>query len=834
MNLIPQMSGKRRGPFPQAFLLSVIGIGIFALGYWIRGLGMPPMAFIAVIPLALATLAWGTVAKNSQALKEKNSVRCLLDSAFDGMVITANGICLESNLALENLIGLSRAELRGKRLQDLLTRKDGADILGDPTSSETESLEATARSGTRGEVPVEIQVRPYPEAGPDARVVTVRDITSRKQSEEALRKSEEHLRTVITHSSLVLFAFNREGVFTLVEGRGLELLGLDPGEVEGRPVVEMLGRFPEVREVLKKALSGEELTSTVHLSGKVLEIHCRPLCDTEGRFFEVIGTAIDVTERERVEEELRRSRENLATVISNAPLVLFALNRKGVFTLCEGKGLESIGLKPGQAEGLAAVDLFGDTPVIIDNIARALAGEAFTSTVDYHGRVFETHYRPVFKGFGEINGVIGVGMDITGRRRAEEALRRSEDHLQQIQRMEAISRVAGGVAHDFNNLLTTITGYCDMLSTGMEQDDARAKHVDNILSAAEKATTLTRQLLAFSRNQILNPKEINLNEVVKGLDKMLRRLLREDVELVTVLEPNLKPVKADPAQIEQVLLNLAMNARDAMPNGGLLSLETANVWLDGVFARSQLNLPTGPYTLLRVSDTGIGMDSEMIKHVFEPFYTTKEEGGGSGLGLATVYGILKQSGGNVWVDTVPGQGTTFRIYLPQIPAPSGVTALLAPARPRVKGSETVLLVEDEEAVRTLIREILTMHGFTVLEARDGGEAVLISERHDGVIDLLLTDMVMDNMSGRQLAENLRPMRPEMRLLYISGYANGGAVSRQEGEAQGEFLAKPFTPKTLVMKVRQILTASVENNPTMRQHPSSQPATISPDKRLSLG
>ncbi len=840
---------SRHKTFFLGLLAGALVGAAFAAGYGWRHSSLPTLIFTAIVPLAAVTFAIGVAATGSWArlpgiryrVKERSgnpppnpaahptpdSVRCLLDSAFDGMVIVQAGVCRESNRILESMLGFSREELRGKPLADLFTAREAGIV---ETIAETRGVEEkTALTSNGREITVEVQKRDYPEAGPGARVVSVRDISARRQSEAALHKSEEHLRTVIAYSPLVLFAFDSEGIFTLAEGRGLELLGLESDKVVGRSVRDKLGHLPEVRDAVERALRGETVTLTLPISGLVFETHCRPICGADGQVVEVIGTAMDVTKRERAEEELRTSRENLATVISNAPIVLFALNRKGVFTLCEGKGLESIGLKPGETMGVAAADLFVDSPAILDNIARALAGEAFTATVEYHERVFETHYRPVIKGFGEITGVIGVAMDITGRRQAENALKRSEDHLQQIQKMEAIGRVAAGVAHDFNNLLTTITGYCDMLSSGLEPEDVRVKHVENILGAAERATTVTRQLLAFSRNQILNPKEMNLNAVVKSLDKILRRLLREDVEMVTLLDPNLKPVKADPGQIEQVLLNLAMNARDAMPNGGQMSVETANVWMDGVFTRSQLNLPPGPYSMLRVSDTGVGMDAEMIKHVFEPFYTTKMEDVGSGLGLATVYGIVKQSGGNIWVDSTLGQGTSFRVYLPQIPVANAAT-VPAPARPQVKGAETVLLVEDEEAVRTLIKEILGMHGFSVLEARDGGEAVLISERYEGFIDLLLTDMVMDNMSGRQLAERLHPMRPEMRLLYISGYANEGMLTGREGEMSGAFLAKPFTPKTLVMKVREILKTPLgDDAPVFGRMPA-----ILPDKRILKG
>jgi two-component system cell cycle sensor histidine kinase/response regulator CckA len=520
-------------------------------------------------------------------------------------------------------------------------------------------------------------------------------------------------------------------------------------------------------------------------------------------------------------------------VISNAPVVLFALDAKGTFTLCEGKGLEAMGLRAGDAVGKSAFELYKHAPQIRMNIRRALSGEEFISTSEMSGLWLETYYSPVFKGYDEVTGVIGVGINVTDRKRAEDALKRSEEQLRHSRKMEAIGRVAGGVAHDFNNLLTAITGYAELLLSGADaggasdiKNEVQRKNVEEIRNASERATSLTRQLLAFSRRQVLSPKALNLNTVVGDMDRILRRLMRENIDLVTVLEPTLGEIWADPGQLEQVILNLALNARDAIPGSGQLTLETSNVELEATYARSELFLVPGPYVVLAVSDTGMGMDEEVKAHLFEPFFTTKENGQSHGLGLSTVYGIVKQSGGTIVVASEKGRGTTFKVYLPRVgkdkeashPAPAR-----APLSDALKGVETVLLVEDEEAVRTLVREILRMHGYEVLEARHGGEAILISQRHTGPIHLLLTDMVMANMSGKQLADHLRPLRPEMRVLYISGYSEelvlhgpgglrsavpGESGARTEGVPQDAFLAKPFTPKTLATKVREVLDGNV--------------------------
>jgi nitrogen-specific signal transduction histidine kinase/CheY-like chemotaxis protein len=414
--------------------------------------------------------------------------------------------------------------------------------------------------------------------------------------------------------------------------------------------------------------------------------------------------------------------------------------------------------------------------------------------------------------------VIGVAINVTDRKRAEDALRRSEEQLRHSRKMEAIGRLAGGVAHDFNNLLTAITGYSELLLTDPVKDkewrhgpSEDRKSLEEIRRAADKAATLTRQLLAFSRRQVLSPKVINLNRAVGDMDSMIRRVIGDSVELITVLDPDLGDVWVDPGQIEQVILNLSLNARDAMPKGGQLTLETANVELEGAIARGELFLVPGPYVMLAVSDTGLGMDEEVKSHLFEPFFTTKEEKeGASGLGLSAAYGIVKQSGGTIAVETERGRGTTFKVYLPR--ADKGAAVRRGGRTPMsLHGEETVLLVEDEEAVRTLIREILAMHGYKVLEARSGGEAVLVSQRNEGPIHLLLTDVVMANMSGRELADHLRPLRPEMRILFISGYGEEAALGEAGargaapgGRGDASFLAKPFTPKTLAMKVREVL------------------------------
>ncbi|MEW5980468.1 MAG: ATP-binding protein, partial [Acidobacteriota bacterium] len=403
------------------------------------------------------------------------------------------------------------------------------------------------------------------------------------------------------------------------------------------------------------------------------------------------------------------------------------------------------------------------------------------------------------EGTGKPVKMIGVAQDITERRSLEEQLRQS-------QRVEAIGRLAGGIAHDFNNLLTAIIGHSELLLDQLSSQDPLREELKEIHSAGQRAASLTRQLLAFSRKQVLQPQVLDLNEVVARLDKMLRRLIGEDIELVTLFGRDLGLVKADPGQIEQVIINLAVNARDAMPQGGKLTLETANVELDEAYARRHVAVTPRRYVMLAVSDTGVGMDAPTQSRLFEPFFTTKEKGKGTGLGLSTVYGIVKQSGGNIWVYSEPGQGTVFKIYLPRVEEDSEPVKLAEPATTTdLSGSETVLLVEDEPAVRSLVRDLLRKRGYTVLEATHGGEAKALAENYGGAIHLMLTDVVLPQMSGRDLADQVTTSHPETRVLYMSGYTDNAIVHHGVLDAGTAFLQKPFTPETLLTKVRQVLS-----------------------------
>jgi two-component system cell cycle sensor histidine kinase/response regulator CckA len=425
------------------------------------------------------------------------------------------------------------------------------------------------------------------------------------------------------------------------------------------------------------------------------------------------------------------------------------------------------------------------------------------------GRTFDRYSAPMLDTDGKYFGRVWYFRDITERKRAEEARRKLEQQLRVSQKMEAIGSLAGGIAHDFNNLLTAILAFTGFAIDGIREDDPVRDDLLEVKKAGERAASLTRQLLAFSRNQIMELKLLDVNRVVTELEKMLRPIIGENIDLEKVLAPDLFLTLADSGQIEQVLMNLVVNARDAMPDGGKLTIETCNVMLDDEYAAQHPGVKPGEYVALAVSDTGCGMDDETQSQIFEPFFTTKETGKGTGLGLSTVYGIIKQFGGNVWVYSEPGRGTTFKVYLPRrfkedTPAP-GVTDHPG----RTVGTETILVVEDEEAIRSLVLRILGGAGYTVLTAVNADDALSASERHKGDIHLLLTDVIMPGMDGKTFVDRLRVLRPGIRVLYMSGYADNAIARHGVLESGNNFIGKPFAKEEIIRKVREVLHGKIE-------------------------
>ncbi len=530
----------------------------------------------------------------------------------------------------------------------------------------------------------------------------------------------------------------------------------------------------------------------------------------------------EVAERQKAEQALRDSERFLANIFDSIQDGLSILdadfNIRRVNTTIErwyAHSLPLIGKKCFQSYHLL------DKPCAVCPVSQTLTtGKPAFETVAKTGPKGEIigwldlySFPLLNQADGKVEGAIEYIRDITEHKLAEEALHRSEEQLRQSQKMEAIGRLAGGVAHDFNNILTGISGYSEMLLLNLPNEDLLRQDVLQIQQATERAATLTRQLLAFSRKQVIQPQRLNLNEVMANMDKMLRRILSEDIDLQTFLGPDLGRVNADPGQMEQVILNLVINARDAMPQGGKVTLETANVELDEDYVRKHAQAKPGIYVLLAVSDTGVGLTPETQEHLFEPFFTTKEQGKGTGLGLSMVYGIVEHAGGFIGVYSEPDHGTTLKIYLPRLDKATEAAQSTRPSTSAEPGWETILLVEDEDLVRKVLSRMLALNGYTVLEAAIGPEALRINQEHQAPIQLLLTDVVMPGMSGPKLAEALVPLRPGMKVLYMSGHTENAIVHHGVLEPGIAFIQKPFRHSALLQKVREVLSSTnVRNYP----------------------
>jgi two-component system, cell cycle sensor histidine kinase and response regulator CckA len=505
-----------------------------------------------------------------------------------------------------------------------------------------------------------------------------------------------------------------------------------------------------------------------------------------------------IARRYEIEADLRANQRRLHAVVSSLPVVVWVIDRGGRVTLAEGSGLEMLNLNPRELVGRSVFELYRDVPEIIANIERALDGRTFTAVVALGDRVVETWFSPLRDDQGAMTGAIGVSLDVTTRRRLE------QQYLQ-AQKMEAVGQMAAGVAHDFNNLLVAIGGYAELVMGTLDVSDARHADLLEVRKAAGRAAILTRQLLAFSRRQVVHPKVLDLNFLVGNVQKLLRRTLCEDIDLVLSLNAAVEPIRADPTDLEHVLLNLALNARDAMPGGGQLRFATENVDVDEALAARFRPMSTGRYVRLIVADTGTGMTPEIQARIFEPFFTTKDHSHGTGLGLATAYGIVKQSGGFIWVNSRRGSGTSFEIYFPAVPEAIDSPDDTEHVRPTCGGSETIVLAEDDGAVRRLASEVLKRWGYTVLDARDGEEALVVARAHSGIVHLLITDVMMPGLGGRALAVKLTEDHPVVRVLYTSGHATD-VMLRGGIERSVPFLPKPFLPLDLVRIVREVLDA----------------------------
>jgi len=525
----------------------------------------------------------------------------------------------------------------------------------------------------------------------------------------------------------------------------------------------------------------------------------------------------DITEQRRAELMLRDSERRKGAILDTALDCILTIDHEGCITEFNRAAEQTFGYLRENVLGCELADLI--IPPSLREAHRAGfrrllhtgAGSVLGRRIETTAMRIDGSELPVELAVTRIEGsdppsFTGYLRDLTERRKAEEALRQSEDQLRQSQKMEAVGVLAGGVAHDFNNLLTVIMTQSELLLKDLSPSNASRAKAEAIHAASARGSLLTRQLLTFSRNEVYAPENVDLNAIVKDGEELLRRLLGEDVELTCVLSPRPARVRADRGHMEQVILNLAVNARDAMPDGGRLRIEVSHVRLDETQAGELSTMGSGPYCLLTVTDTGSGMELEIQHRIFEPFFTTKERGKGTGLGLSTVYGIVKQGGGSVTVSSEPGRGAVFCVYLPQTPEPAAVQAREPRLGPLSHGTETILLVEDEPAVRAIGRELLQINGYTILEAENGIQALEVASSHEGTIDLLVSDVVMPRMSGRELAERMMVLRPGIRVLLVSGFADDRIMRNGVLDPGMAFLQKPFTLESLSQRVREVLDA----------------------------
>jgi PAS domain S-box-containing protein len=628
----------------------------------------------------------------------------------------------------------------------------------------------------------------------------------RTRAEDALRGREACFRALLENSSDGIALVGRDGTLLYVSGSGVRMLGYDPDELTGINAFELLhpDDVARCRVLFERCLAspGVPITATYrfrHKDGTWQDMEAVGVNRlAEPGVAAIVTNFRDVTERRRAAQSQEASARQLQALFERAGDAIVISDDDGRCVEVNPAACTLSGRARELLVGGSLGELFEsgfDFAAFWGSFRRerASTGEFRLQRPDGEVRIVE------FSATADVipGSHLAVLRDITERRALEEQLRQS-------QKIEAVGRLAGGIAHDFNNLLAVIQGYCTLSFARMGDRDVLHRNLEQIRRATERAASLTRQLLAFSRKQVLVPQVLDLKALVSDLDSLLQRLIGEDIDLLTVLAPDLGKVKADPGQIEQVIVNLAVNARDAMPRGGRLTLDLRNVDLDEAWVREHMGSRPGPYVRLSMTDSGVGMDPETRSRIFEPFFTTKEKGKGTGLGLATVYGIVKQSDGYIWVDSEPGRGSTFQIYLPRVDEVPTAAARPPSAFRPTRGTETVLVVEDEPDVRGLAREILESYGYRVLEAAGAEEALQISRSHQGAIHILVTDVVMPGFSGPVLASRLRASRPDTRVLYISGYTDAEIVHRGVLQRGANLLEKPFTPDALVARVREVL------------------------------
>jgi two-component system, cell cycle sensor histidine kinase and response regulator CckA len=760
--------------------------------------------------------------KSLHASEEKFSL--VFHSSPDPMTISTlqDGIYQDVNVAFEHLVGRKREAIIGRRATEIGFFRDKEHretfIRKVRETNVTQTTELQIRNPSGQVRMVHVSADKIEIKGIQYLLAISRDVTDQRRAEDALRDSEQRYRAVTDNATDVILSIDEEGTVLFVNHAVERIFGYTPDELMGQKVAMLMptalkplhqhsvSQSQELGEN-KQQWSGVEIVGQHKLGYKIpLEISYGELVE-EGRshFTAVIR---DITERKHAAEILQVSQARYRSLLDDAPYGIYFITPEG--TLLDCNRAYALMLGYANLEEIIGTNISAKIwkypearVVLLRTLTEKFEGiEAEWLRVDGKSLHVRLTGRRVHDGLETRYEVIAE--DVTERLLLER-------QFHQAQKMESIGQLAAGVAHDFNNLLGVITGYSDLVMEQAVGQEKLRRRVREIKGAAIRAAGLTRQLLAFSRKQILEPKTLDLNVVVEEIGEMLRRILGAEVELVVNLEKGLKMIKADPTQIEQVVINLVVNARDALPDGGIVVIETTNVTLDQAYCqRNSADISPGNYALLSLTDTGIGMSDEVKARVFEPFFTTKEVGKGTGLGLATVYGIVKQSGGHIEIHSEINHGTTFKIYLPQttkaVEEEVPVETVVTP-----RGTETILMVEDNDWLRSLHRELLQSLGYTVLEAADGSSALQIAENHTGPIHLVLTDLIMPGMSGRSVAENLKTFLPNLKVLYVSGYAEDALVHGDVLRHDATFLQKPFTRDLLATRIRTALQGSDNSN-----------------------
>lgn len=764
------------------------------------------------------------ITARKQAQEQLHYQANLLQNVTDAIIATDLDFRITNwNQGAERLYGWRAAEVMGKQLSAVIPTDYGHEQAPEVLQQfwQQEVWKGEVRQQTKQgawlDIMSSVSVIKDSNGNVIGHVGVNRDISRRKRMEEALRQSEERF-TKAFHASPAALSITHlpDHRFVDVNDSFVRMYGYSRDQLIGRRVADLqLFLKPGGGADLLRQLSTQgsvhnyEMTTRTK-GGNLLHVLCSiETVELDGES-NLLTTTFDITERKQAEERLKLALattqmgvwewEVEADKLFWSPECYtifgterFGNNRKSFATFVPPEDVDHV---------MAEFDIALANHTVYSSEFRIIRPDGEERWVYNLGRAsYDKNGKPV--------RVLGIVQDTTERKQAEAAKAKLEEQLRQAQKMETIGRLAGGVAHDFNNLLTVIQGYSDLILMKMTNDDPLRSKLEQIQKAGKRATALTGQLLAFSRKQMLTPTVLDLNHLVTNLHAMLERLIGEDIDLTVMLQPGLWSVTADPSQIEQVMMNLVVNARDAMPTGGMLTIETANLYRDHRQLDSKLGaidraVNLTPCVMLAVTDTGCGMDEEIQAHMFEPFFTTKEPGKGTGLGLATVYGIIKQSGGDIFVYSEPGQGSTFKLYLPVNEVSIKHQAVALPHALPDQGCETILLVEDEEMVRKLVQVALEEKGYTLLEARAAGEALTLAAQYPGTINLLMTDVVMPQMSGRELAERLVVLRPDLKVLFTSGYTDDSVVRHGLLTAEVEFLPKPFSPHALALKVREVL------------------------------